>query len=77
MREGCIFCHGMGVILGREFLVAQAEEQDYDVVARWDGMDTVHFVPIQIKEVVPAHLNPTASVQAVVDGLRSTPIRGN
>jgi hypothetical protein len=70
MREGCIFCYGMGMILGREFLVAQAEEQDYDVVARWDNGDSAHFVPIQIKEVVPTHLNAAASVQGVVDGLR-------
>jgi hypothetical protein len=73
MREGCIFCYSMGVILGREFLVAQAEEQGYDVVARWDGADVVPFVPIQMRmimKVVPAHLNAEASVQGVVDGLR-------
>ncbi|MGT2505600.1 hypothetical protein [Cupriavidus basilensis] len=44
-------------------------EQDYDFVASWLEGDTLHLAPVQIKEVVPANLNPKASVQATDDAL--------
>jgi len=70
IREAAIFCYGMSQRLGQTVFVGRGESHDYDFVAsRFEG-DTQHLTPVQIKEVVPAKLNPKASVQATVDALR-------
>lgn len=71
-REGCLFAYGLSVHSAQEVLIAKAEKQncDYDCVLRWVDPDKgVHYGPVQIKEVVPDELNPTTSVQTVVDKL--------
>jgi ethanolamine ammonia-lyase large subunit len=71
LREACIFCYGMTeCTAGPNFLVAHAEEQDYDEVATWHVEDCQIFAPIQKREVVPHEVNPTASVQEVIAGLQ-------
>ncbi len=70
LREACLFCYGWSQIDGQHLHVAHAEAHDYDAVATWIVGDTPHFAPIQIKEVVPHDLNPSASVQEVVNGLQ-------
>lgn len=74
LRSVCLFCYGMGELTGRKRAVAHAEAEDYDAVATWIEDDgTQSFAPIQLKEVPPAALNPTASVQSVIDGLSKYP----
>jgi hypothetical protein len=70
LREVCLFCHGMTECTGQKFFVAHAEAQDFDAVAMWILDDLQSFAPIQIKEVVPHEVNPSASVRDVVEGLR-------
>ena len=69
LREAALFCYGMGCRLGQTVLLAPEESQDYDFVATWVVGGNQHFAPVQLKEVVPAELNASASVQAVIDGL--------
>jgi hypothetical protein len=69
LREVCLFCYGWSQIDGQSFSVAPAEGQDYDAVASWQSDDQLHFAPIQIKEVVPEHLNRKTSVQDIVNKL--------
>ena len=69
LREAAIFCHGMGERLGRKVFLAQSESQDYDFVGYSVVGDLGHFTPVQLKEVVPADLNPAASVQKTIDAL--------
>jgi hypothetical protein len=69
LREACLFCYGWSQIDGQSVDVAHAEAQDYDAVASWQSDDHLHFAPIQIKEVVPQHLNRKTSVQAIVNKL--------
>jgi hypothetical protein len=69
LREVCLFCHGWSQIDGQSFDVAHVEGQDYDAVASWQSDDQLHFAPIQIKEVVPEHLNRKTSVQDIVNKL--------
>ncbi|MEQ1489182.1 MAG: hypothetical protein ABL932_01400 [Terricaulis sp.] len=66
MRDAALFCVGMSHNLGTEVLFAPVEDQDYDFVATWRTDATQHFCPVQLKEVVPTHLNPTASIQDVI-----------
>ena len=43
---------------------AMSEEQDYDCVLWWKVEGKSRYAPVQLKEVVPHHINPTASVEA-------------
>lgn len=69
MRQGLLFCLGMSERLGLPVRFAQSEASDYDGVAYWSVDDIAHFSPIQLKELPPETLNPTASVQTILDGL--------
>jgi site-specific recombinase XerD len=69
LREACLFCYGWSQIDGQSFDVAQGEKDDYDAVASWQSDNQLNFAPIQIKEVVPAHLNQKTSVQDIVNKL--------
>ena len=64
-----MFCYGWSQIDGQSFDVAHVEGQDYDAVASWQSDQHLHFAPLQIKEVVPQHLNRHTSVQAIVNKL--------
>lgn len=68
MRDAAIFCVGMSERIGFDVRFAPIEDQDFDFIATWfDGKR--NYCPVQLKEVVPPHLNAGATVQAVVDGL--------
>jgi hypothetical protein len=69
LREACLFCYGWSQIDGRDLHVAHAESQDYDAVASWFSDEQLLFAPLQIKEVVPQHLNAHTSVPAIIDKL--------
>lgn len=68
-RHAALFCHGMSLRLGHRVLFSPVESSDYDFVATWLIADVQHFARVQLKELVPAHLNEGATVQALVDGL--------
>ena len=68
-RHAALFCHGMSLRLGYQVLFSPVESSDYDFVATWRTADAQHFARVQLKELVPAHLNEGATVQALVDGL--------
>jgi hypothetical protein len=69
LRMASLFCYGMSQVTGLPIGVAHAEAEDHDAVASWIKDDTQAFAPRQLKEVVPEELNPTATVQGVIDGL--------
>src|SRR5687767_14702903 len=62
-REAALFCHGMGQRISTTICFAKGEAQDYDFVATWDNAGSRHFARVQLKEVVPADINPSASLQ--------------
>ena len=68
-RQAALFCHGMSSRIGHQVLFSPVEASDYDFVATWRIADVQHFAPVQLKELVPEHLNGDATVQALVDGL--------
>jgi len=69
MREAALFCVGMSERIGCKVLFAPVEQQDFDFVATFVVAECQHFVPVQIKEIVPTHLNNTTSPQHVINGL--------
>ena len=60
---------GMGQRAGRTVLLARGENQDYDFVASWLDQDTRSYAPVQLKELVPAPLNPSASIEGLISSL--------
>jgi hypothetical protein len=68
-RQCALFCYGIGQRLGVEVRFAFAEEQDIDFVARYEMDDTVKFVPLQMKEIVPQQVLDSASLQNEIDKL--------
>lgn len=68
-RQCALFCHGMGHLLGTEVRFAPAEESDIDFVAWFRKADEDHFVPVQVKELVPERVRPTASFQEELNKL--------
>jgi hypothetical protein len=68
-REAALFCHGLGQRLDTTVLFAREEARDHDFIAASVISGVRHVVPVQLKEVVPADLNPSASMQRVLDSL--------
>jgi hypothetical protein len=68
-RQAALFCHGMSSRIGQPIRFAPAESSDYDFIATWASDQNQHFAPVQLKELVPESLNPTATVQELVDKL--------
>jgi hypothetical protein len=69
LRTAALFCYGMSEKIGSLVYVASTEKQDHDFVATFGREDTKHYVPVQLKEVVPPDLNDSATLQGVVDSL--------
>ncbi|MEO1020522.1 MAG: hypothetical protein AAFY56_22970 [Pseudomonadota bacterium] len=68
-RDAALFCVGMSELINREVYFAPTEDQDFDFVSTWFEDDTQIYCPVQLKEVVPGHLNKRASVQETIDRL--------
>lgn len=68
-RDAALFCVGMSDVLETKVKFSPVEDQDYDFVATWLEDETQNFCPVQLKEVVPAHLNPNSSIEKVIGKL--------
>lgn len=69
-RLGALFFFLMGQVEQTKVTFAHTEKADYDFVGHYERDDYHHFVPVQMKELVPDFLNPTASLQGLIDGLK-------
>ena len=61
LRQAALFCYGMSCTSRLNVEFAIFEDKDFDCIARWRDSDTLHYCPIQLKELVPAHVNATAN----------------
>jgi hypothetical protein len=61
-RSAAMFCYLMGQALGEPIYLAAVEDEDFDFVALQQVDDANHFKLCQLKELVPAHLNPQATL---------------
>src|SRR3546814_1228758 len=59
-RQCALFCYGVGQRFGLDVRFAFSEEQDVDFVARFERNGYVHFVPLQLKELVPERVRDSA-----------------
>jgi hypothetical protein len=69
LRDAALFCHFMAERYDTDVLIAKTEASDYDSVATWERNEDRVYSPIQLKEVVPAELNPNTDVQEIINGL--------
>ncbi len=73
-RQTALFCHGMGAaVLGTTLYYSTTEAADYDTITWWNANGAGHFAPLQMKEWVPAELNPNASLEEVLAGIGKYP----
>ena len=68
-RDAALFTHGLATATGRKVYFAPVEDQDYDFVTAWQVGDHRHFCPVQLKEVPPADLNASTSLEGVLRSL--------
>jgi len=68
-RLGALFCVGIGERMGHKVFFSKGEFEDADFLATWVAEDVQHFAPVQIKELVPAERNASATFDALVQGL--------
>jgi hypothetical protein len=54
---------------------APIEAADHDFIVRFDHKGTTHFVPVQLKELVPEDLNPEASLDQLIKKLSTRPVQ--
>jgi|TARA_R110000787_G_C13425356_1_gene445216 hypothetical protein len=67
MRQAALFCYGMSVAINKPVLFSPEERDDYDFVASWFDGDAQHFAPVQLKELVPEHLNSRQTFEALLE----------
>jgi hypothetical protein len=70
-RDAAIFVYGMGLAKELPLEYTPFEQSDYDFVARWTDATTQHYVPVQLKELVPTDLNPKLTLEALLNEISS------
>jgi hypothetical protein len=68
-RQCALFCYAIGQVLGLDVRFAFNEQSDTDFVGRYELPGEVHFVPIQVKELVPNNVLSEVSLQGEIDKL--------
>jgi len=68
-RQAALFAYGVGKAMNRRVSFALSEASDYDAIFRYAADGVANYVPVQLKEWVPAFLNPEASLQSELDKL--------
>lgn len=69
-RDAALFTYGMGLALNARVGYATEATGDYDFVTAWTRGDEAFFCPVQLKELVPADLNPGATLDGLLLKLR-------
>jgi hypothetical protein len=65
-RTAALFAYGMGsTVLNTIVHVSKVEARDFDFVMRWIVEDKRYFYPVQLKEVPPADLSATVTLDDI------------
>lgn len=68
-RDAALFTYGMRVLQSYRIVFATEAARDYDFVTAWRGKGESFYCPVQLKELVPADLNPDANLEQLLKGL--------
>ncbi len=69
VREAAIFCYGMMQRINIPIYLSCGESQDYDFIGSWVADNEQNFAPVQLKEVVPATINASSSIENIINSL--------
>lgn len=71
MLDAAVFAYGVSVAVPTvQIHIARFEDQDHDFVIRFAGPDDdYYYCPLQMKELVPPHVNPDATLESLLDSL--------
>lgn len=72
-RNAALFAHGMASIVGEKVLVSPGEDADADFFTCVGTGDSRKFTSIQLKELVPGHLNPSQTIADLMGAQRQRP----
>lgn len=62
-KQGALFAHFVSyAILKAPIAYAIVEDEDYDCVLSWKLEGKSHYARLQLKEIVPPHINPNATI---------------
>jgi hypothetical protein len=67
--DAAVFCHLFSLATGQKIYFSREEDSDYDSIFTWNDGDSQCFAPVQLKELVPAHTNPNANLQDILNKL--------
>ncbi len=68
--DAAIFTFLMGkLVLKRDILFAPVEHEDFDFGVAYEHEETRHYVPVQLKELVPENLNPKQTLEDLLNKL--------
>lgn len=72
-RQAALFCYGLSQRLGRQvkFALQKPEDDAADAIGLIDVDGQAMLLPIQLKELPPAHLNPRIALQDILTKLGS------
>lgn len=76
-RQCALFCYGMSKVLGVKVLYAHHEDSDYDFISFRVQNGTPYYTPVQMKELVPKHINPTTSLEHEINKLKKYSVSNN
>ena len=69
-RVAALFAYGMSKRMpGYWFDFAGVEQSDYDAIIRHHDGKECFYTPIQIKELVPEHINEDSTMETILDSL--------
>lgn len=68
-RQAALFTYGLSLALKRSLRFALHEADDHDAVLACRDGQVVEFNPLQLKELVPEHVNQRATFENVLRGL--------
>src|SRR5271157_673502 len=64
--DATVFTFGIRQALGVNAHLAFHEDEDFDFLVSWVDGEWHNFCPVQLKELVPDYLNPTADLNQVI-----------
>ncbi|MCK5613865.1 hypothetical protein KAR91_69020 [Candidatus Pacearchaeota archaeon] len=70
-RQAALLCYGIGeCVLKTKIGFSPFEDSDFDFISIHKENDCAYYSRIQLKEVVPDYINPNASIEKVLEGLK-------
>ena len=68
--DAALFCYLLSKTIGIDIFFSKVEASNYDGIFKWHDGSLLCYAPVQMKELVPVHLNPTASLDKIIQSIK-------